>query len=85
MTNLTRRTFVRNAALGLTASGMAFGTDQASAQDAGERPENNAADVKVLNPRNRVPLSFIIDDSTCLVNLAHFGIPQFAEAFPERY
>ena len=32
-----------------------------------------------------IPLSFIIDDSTCLVNLAHFCIPQFAEVFPDRY
>ncbi|MBA7673589.1 hypothetical protein ES703_81792 [subsurface metagenome] len=39
----------------------------------------------MLNPQNRVPVSFIIDDSTCLVNLAHFCIPQFAEVFPERY
>ena len=39
----------------------------------------------MLNPRGRVPLSFIIDDSTCLVNLAHFGIPQFAQVFPDRY
>jgi hypothetical protein len=29
-----------------------------------------------------VPLSFLIDDSTCLVNLAHFCIPQFAQVFP---
>jgi len=29
--------------------------------------------------------SLIIDDSTCLVNLAHFGIPQFAEVFPDNY
>jgi hypothetical protein len=41
--------------------------------------------VEVLNPAPRVPVSLIIDDSTCLVNLAHFGIPHFAEAFPERY
>lgn len=40
---------------------------------------------KILNPRNRVPVSLIIDDSTCLVNMAHFGIPQFAEVFPENY
>jgi len=38
-----------------------------------------------LNPGNRVPISLIIDDSTCLVNLAHYCIPQFAEVFPERY
>lgn len=30
-------------------------------------------------------MSFIIDDSTCLVNLAHFAIPAFAEAFPDQY
>ncbi|MDX1286389.1 MAG: hypothetical protein R3182_15325 [Draconibacterium sp.] len=41
--------------------------------------------VEVLNPRNRVPISMIIDDSTTLVNMAHFGIPQFAEVFPEKY
>ena len=29
-----------------------------------------------------MPVSLIIDDSTCLVNLAHFGIPQFHEVFP---
>jgi hypothetical protein len=33
----------------------------------------------------RVPVSLIIDDSTCLVNLAYFAIPQFAEVFPDRY
>jgi len=41
--------------------------------------------VKVVNPYNRVPVSLIIDDSTCLVNLAHFGIPQFAQTFPDNY
>lgn len=41
--------------------------------------------VEVLNPRMRVPVSFIIDDSTALVNMAHFGIPQFKEVFPEQY
>jgi hypothetical protein len=41
--------------------------------------------IKVLNPFNRSPVSLIIDDSTCLVNLAHFGIPQFAEVFPDQY
>lgn len=39
----------------------------------------------VLNPYNRVPVSLIIDDSTCLVNMAYYGIPQFAEVFPEQY
>ncbi len=53
-------------------------------QEKGERPKQDPS-VTVLNPQGRVPLSFIIDDSTCLVNLAHFCIPQFAEVFPDRY
>jgi hypothetical protein len=39
--------------------------------------------VEVLNPRGRVPLSFIIDDSTCLVNLNRFAIPQFRAAWAD--
>src|SRR5579871_4033349 len=50
----------------------------------GERPLQ-AEGVRPLNPQNRVPVSFIIDDSTCLVNLAHFCIPQFNEVFPDRF
>jgi hypothetical protein len=50
----------------------------------GERPHRDAG-VRVLNPRGRVPVSLIIDDSTCLVNLAHFCIPQFNEVSPENY
>ena len=41
--------------------------------------------VTIVNPLNRVPISFIIDDSTALVNMAHFGIPQFHEVFPDQY
>jgi hypothetical protein len=40
--------------------------------------------VRVLFPRGRVPLSFIIDDSTCLVNMGHFCMPQFHECYPDR-
>jgi len=40
---------------------------------------------EVINPLNRVPLSFIIDDSTTLVNMAHFGVPQFGAVFPGKY
>ena len=40
--------------------------------------------VEVLNPRMRVPLSFIIDDSTCLVNMGRFCMPQLATAWPDR-
>ena len=43
-----------------------------------------ATGIKVLNPQLRVPLSFIIDDSTCLVNMGHYCMPQFATAWPER-
>jgi hypothetical protein len=49
----------------------------------GERPPA-APGVEVLDPRGRIPLSFIVDDSTCLVNMGHFCMPQFAEAWPER-
>jgi hypothetical protein len=47
--------------------------------------ENGAvAGIEVLMPRDRVPLSFVIDDSTCLVNMGHFCTPQFATAWPDR-
>ena len=48
----------------------------------GDRPPPDRA-VEVLNPRGRVPLSFIIDDSTCLVNMGRFCIPQFRAAWPQ--
>ena len=51
--------------------------------DLGERPEQDAR-IRVLNPFGRVPVSFIIDDSTCLVNMGHFCLPQFKEAHPTR-
>ena len=57
----------------------------ARGQQAGARPKKPPAGVAVINPYNRVPVSLIIDDSTCLVNLAHFGIPQFHEVFPDQY
>jgi hypothetical protein len=56
----------------------------AAVPEKGERPFQDAS-VRVLNPRGRAPLTFIIDDSTCLVNLAHFCIPQLAEVYPDRY
>lgn len=40
--------------------------------------------VRVLNPRGRAPLCFIIDDSTCLANMGHFCMPQFHECYPDR-
>ncbi|RMF39478.1 MAG: hypothetical protein D6753_13700, partial [Planctomycetota bacterium] len=43
-----------------------------------------AGPVTLELPCNRVPLSFIIDDSTCLVNMGKFCMPQFAAAYPTR-
>lgn len=84
MKQLTRRRFVQLAGASLAAkildSNQAF---PASLQVPGERPVRDSA-IRVLNPRNRVPVSLIIDDSTCLVNLAHFAMPQFAEVWPGR-
>ena len=74
---MNRREFVAASAAMLAAPNL-------MAQLAGDRPKQTPG-VKVLNPHGRVPVSLIIDDSTCLVNLAHFCIPQFAEVFPDRY
>ncbi len=76
-----RREFLQSS-LGVAASGLFV--EHGRSQEPGVRP-TQTSEVKVLNPKGRVPLSFIIDDSTCLVNLAHYCIPQFAEVFPDRY
>ncbi|MBN1417356.1 MAG: hypothetical protein JXP34_01190 [Planctomycetes bacterium] len=91
MERSTRREFLR-AAAGIAGAGLALRGAPAGAAapveylgtEPGERPKQ-AEGVAVLNPRGRVPVSLIIDDSTCLVNLAHFGIPQFAETWPKNY
>ena len=74
--DFTRRSFVKTAGMG----GLAI----ASAPHFNILADISAG-VEVINPCGRVPVSLIIDDSTCLVNLAHFGIPQFAEVFPDQY
>jgi hypothetical protein len=80
MMQLTRRNFLKTTGtLALAAQ-----APELIAQIAGDRPQRTDG-VTVLNPRDRVPVSLIIDDSTCLVNLAHFCIPHFAEVFPDRY
>lgn len=72
---ITRRRFVGCAAGSLlSASGLSSTLAQ----------EHRSDEIRVLNPLGRVPLSFVIDDSTCLVNMGHFGMPQFAEAWPDR-
>lgn len=68
----SRRSFLQSVA--------GAGLARALAQSPGERPQRTGA-IAVLNPRHRVPLSYIIDDSTCLVNLNRFAMPQFDAAF----
>jgi hypothetical protein len=79
MSGLSRRSFLARSldglALGLLADAPAIG-----AQLLGERPPR-PHDISVLNPGTRVPVGLIMDDSTCLVNLNRFAMPQFDEAF----
>ena len=72
----TRRDFLGT----LSAAGAASLATPLLGQIAGERPAR-ADGVKVINPRGRVPISYVIDDSTCLVNLNHFAVPQFRTAW----
>src|SRR5450759_4408797 len=72
----TRRSFVKTAGIGTAAIATYPHLNMLA-----EKPLS----VKVINPYNRVPVSLIIDDSTCLVNMAYYGIPQFAEVFPDQY
>ncbi len=90
MSSSSRRHFLRTTGAGLAAgllpsNGLLLDGRPAQAQEAGARPPKPPAGVSVINPRGRVPVSLIIDDSTCLVNLAHFAIPQFHEVFPNEY
>lgn len=48
------------------------------------RDKDSPSKVSIELPRLRVPLSFIIDDSTCLVNMGKFCMPQFAATYPNR-
>ncbi len=72
----SRRSFVKTAAIGTMAI--------SSTPKFNPLPGKSIT-AEVLNPFNRSPVSLIIDDSTCLVNLAYFGIPQFKEIFPDQY
>ncbi|MGI8603142.1 MAG: hypothetical protein ACR2OZ_09090 [Verrucomicrobiales bacterium] len=72
---MTRRRFLGSAAGG-------WGASRLVGQEPGARPPR-AQDITVVNPRARVPVSLIVDDSTCLVNLNKFAIPQFAQVFPD--
>jgi hypothetical protein len=72
----TRRSFVKTIGKG--------GAVIAAYPHLGTLP-GKALTIEVINQYNRPPISLIIDDSTCLVNLAYYGIPQFAEIFPDQY
>lgn len=67
----------------LAAAGSKLGTVEASPV---QEPVGSADDLdfRVELPRGRVPLSFIIDDSTCLVNMGKFCMPQFSATYPDR-
>ena len=78
---MNRRLNRRDLITGVAASGFASHLTRTQGEDA---PGDNGSTAKVIYPRSRVPLSFIIDDSTCLVNMGHFCMPQFAEAWPGR-
>lgn len=73
---INRRKFIKTTSTGSIAMAISPGTGISF---------SNEVSVEVINPCNRVPVSLIIDDSTTLVNMAHYGIPQFAEVFPDRY
>lgn len=79
-----RRRFLTHLGKAAAAAPWILRTLPVASQERGDRPEPSPA-VTRLNPCDRVPMSFIIDDSCCLVNLAHYCIPQFAEVFPDRY
>lgn len=82
MADLTRRHFLTHTlpqVAGWSAAAAAL-SSQLMAQSAGERPKR-AEGIQAVLPRNRVPVGMIIDDSTCLVNLNRFAMPQFDEAF----
>jgi hypothetical protein len=74
----TRRSFLEQALLGAAATAL---LPALRAQDRGARPPARPEGVEVLNPRGRVPVGLIIDDSTCLVNLNKFAMSQFDETF----
>jgi hypothetical protein len=79
---LTRRRFLQHSAAGIAGAAAAMSLPSFSlSQDKGARPQPPPQGVTVLNPLGRTPVALIIDDSTCLVNLNRFAVPQFAEAW----
>src|SRR5688572_28466877 len=76
MTELSRRHFIRSAGGAIAATAFTPWPSQIA------RAAPPQSSIEVLFPRGRVPLSFIIDDSTCLVNMGHYCMPQFRAAWP---
>lgn len=83
MIAISRRDVLR-AGVGVAASAWAARAWGPGPAAAAEAAAGGPGAVEVLHPRGRVPLSFIIDDSTCLVNMGHYCMPQFAETWPTR-
>ena len=84
MKPMNRRHFIATTAAATAGLGTAIRPPEVIAQIPGERPQQ-AREITVLRPQNRAPISLIIDDSTALVNLAYYCIPQFHEIFPDQY
>jgi len=85
MRRIDRRRFLADGARGLAAGRLAagLGVGAVTSQEPGDRPARPPG-VTVVNPRGRVPIGLLIDDSTCLVNLNRFAIPQFDTAWEGR-
>jgi len=77
---ITRRRFLDSTALGLSAAALAGTAGLLRAQSPGDRPAR-AEGVTVEHPCCRIPVGLIIDDSTCLVNVNRFAMPQFDAAW----
>jgi hypothetical protein len=77
---LSRRQFLESTAMGCSAAALGGTAGLLHAQSPGVRP-GRVEGVTVENPRCRVPVGLIIDDSTCLVNLNRFAMPQFDTAW----
>lgn len=80
---LTRREFNTATTCAVAASALAA-VQQPSRRALGQTEPSQPVSATVELPRCRVPLSFIIDDSTCLVNMGRFCMPQFAATYPQR-
>src|SRR5262245_2351130 len=83
MNTQSHRQFVKSTAAALAGVGSGAAALSTLAQVAGERP-TPCREVTVINPRGRVPVGWIIDDSTCLVNLNRFAMPQFDLTFDSK-